>query len=111
MMKLLLDRGADIAIQNSNGRTALHARTNSARLTEILLQRSANIEARSSNGQTPLAVAVEHGLAETVDLLLQRGADPYNVNMASLNPANAESRPGFVKAVQMLQSVCYTKAK
>jgi ankyrin repeat protein len=84
--RLLIDRGADIAAKDKDGRTPLHhssyyqpkeflARCNSLRETHLLIDRGADIAAKDKFGRTPLHIA---GLTNSLDsalLLIDRGAD------------------------------------
>ncbi len=75
--KALLERGADISIQDKDGDTVLHhlAKGNLHLLT-ILLRHPHDIDIRNNRGETPLLCAVQAGNKEAVDQLLQAGADP-----------------------------------
>jgi len=61
------DTGPNILTAAKKGQTAL---------VRSLLEHKAPIEARNRDGRTPLMLAAEHGHADTVALLLSRGADP-----------------------------------
>ena len=77
VVKLLLDRGADIETKDNNGQTALMLATQSGNteIVELLLDRDANIEAKNYHGNTALMLAAGRGNTEIVKLLLDRGAD------------------------------------
>jgi len=86
MVKALLKRGANPAIQADDGQTALHlaATQGCAAIQQALLDHAADLVSKTNIAlQTPLhcAVAREHGAS--VKLLLARGA-----------PANAQDRDG-----------------
>lgn len=78
-MKLLIDRGANINVQDTYGRTPLHLaceNVNSERhheCIEYLLQHGANPSIQDDFGRTPLHTAVEKGCLECVRLLMQLG--------------------------------------
>jgi hypothetical protein len=78
-MKLLIDRGANINVQDTYGRTPLHLaceNVNSERhheCIEYLLQHGANPSIQDDFGRTPLHNAVEKGCLECVRLLMQLG--------------------------------------
>jgi ankyrin repeat protein len=81
--KFLLERGADMSIQDKDGDTALHhlaTKGNLPLLTLLLqhrqLQHSHKIDIRNDKGETPLLCAVQAGNEEAVDQLIQAGADP-----------------------------------
>ncbi len=76
--KSLLERGADVSIQDKDGDTVLHhlATKGNLHLLTLLLQHSHKIDIRNDKGETPLLCAVQAGNGEAVDQLLQAGADP-----------------------------------
>lgn len=82
----LLDRGAKL---QREGWAPLHyaAAGPSPELVKLLLDRGAPIDARSPNGTTPLMMAARYGAEPSVDLLLQRGADPTLRNQRELDAA------------------------
>mmetsp|Transcript_11540 Transcript_11540/g.30849 ORF Transcript_11540/g.30849 Transcript_11540/m.30849 type:complete len:219 (-) Transcript_11540:312-968(-) len=73
-----LDAGADASASSGDGGyTALHAaaRTGNMLVTQLLLGRGAKLEARTADGKTPLAVAVDEGCWNAVQLLVDARAD------------------------------------
>lgn len=79
----LIARHADV---NKPGWTPLHyAATNGHReMIELLLEHHAYIDAESPNGSTPLMMAAQYANAQTVQLLLDAGADPRVKNQQQL---------------------------
>lgn len=79
-IKVLLQLGADIQQQDSGGYTALHysvlGHKESPKTIDLLLKNHAIINHTSNDGITALMIAANRGLAESVKLLLQKGADP-----------------------------------
>ncbi len=78
-VRLLLDRGADVAAaaRNTMQVQALHAAVG-ARNEEsvaLLLERGADVNARQQAGYTALMAAAGSGRQDLVDLLLKHGAD------------------------------------
>ena len=71
----LIDRGAHIVKQ---GWSPIHyaATGPDTSVVKLLLDKGAPIDARSPNGSTPLMMAAQYGAEASVELLLQRGADP-----------------------------------
>ncbi|KAL7293448.1 hypothetical protein TKK_0013209 [Trichogramma kaykai] len=92
--EILLRRGADPTLVNARGETPLHVicseceiyslsqDTNLAsiffRVNDELRRHPIEIDARDHKGQTPLQLAVSNLMPNTVDILLDRGADMSN---------------------------------
>jgi hypothetical protein len=79
IVKLLLERGANVNAQNAKSlETPLHVAINHRRPSKIilncLLDHGANIEAADSKGMTPLHIAVRQQNEQIVKLLLEKGA-------------------------------------
>jgi len=76
IVRLMLDRGADIELKNEWGRTALTFSAQNDRLdtTSLLIERGADVMAADEKGFTPLIWAAMSGSPEMVALLLEAGA-------------------------------------
>lgn len=76
MVRLLLDRGADIELTDDLGATALMgaARTSNLEIVRLLLDRGADVNHDDWSDQTPLSEAAVAGHRAIVDLLLARRA-------------------------------------
>jgi ankyrin repeat protein len=77
--RVLLDAGADHAIENNNshwGGTPLHAAAhgNQRAVAELLIAHGADVRHRSSNGRTPLEETTIHNATGVAKLLKQHGA-------------------------------------
>ncbi len=76
-MKFLIAKGADINAQNEFGSTALIWSATDLAKVKLLLAHGANVNAASKRGRTALFLAaMTDRSAETVRLLLAKGADP-----------------------------------
>ena len=84
--RALMVRGADV---NQTGWTPLHYAASGTQpqqtaLIALLLEQHAYIDAGSPNGSTPLMMAAQYGTRESVQLLLDEGADPSIKNQLGL---------------------------
>ena len=81
MVKLLLENGAGINIQNNKGTTALIAATldGHSDVVRILLDNEADVNMQDNNRNTALIVASQDGHAETVKELLRHKKIKVNV--------------------------------
>jgi ankyrin repeat protein len=78
VVKLLLDKGADVnIIKTDEGTTALMAASSGgyAEVVKLLLDKGANVNIKTKEGITALMEASSGGYAEVVKLLLDKGAD------------------------------------
>ena len=75
-LRLLLEHGADINVQNRVGRTPLHrASFNGAlEVVRLLLEHGADVEAKNIVGETALQEAADRGHDNVVKLLREHGA-------------------------------------
>jgi ankyrin repeat protein len=101
----LIERGAKV---NRAGWTPLHyaASGPDPKLVALLLDHGADINAPSPNGSTPLMMAAQYGSEDSVNLLLQRGADPKRRNQLALGAADfarLAQRQGLVTQLEALQ--------
>lgn len=100
----LLEAGAGINIQDSNGWTALNVATdnNKARSVSLLVDRGADVNLASYKGRTPLYVAAYSGYLDIVQTLHQHGAE---INKGSNNgdtPLHTAARWGKLDVVKYL---------
>jgi ankyrin repeat protein len=90
LTRLLLERGADIAIKDDCSETKLHAaacRGNSP-IAALLLEHGANVKATDMYGETPLQCADESFTVyrSVVQLLLDNGADVNPISELGCSP-------------------------
>ena len=76
-MQQLLDKDADISVQDHNGRTPLHlaALLGHIKTVHTLLNADADINAQNNRLDSPLHVAAQRDHAKTVQILIDAGAD------------------------------------
>ena len=86
VVKLLLDRGADVMHANVHGWTPLHqaAYSDLPVMARMLLDAGAAVDAEArGSGGTPLVVALFWGNRTTAELLAERGVHPRNLRTAA----------------------------
>jgi hypothetical protein len=76
VLRLLLEHGADINVQNKGGGTPLSRASiyGALEVVRLLLGRGADVEAKGNNGKTALQKAGEKGHDKVVELLREYGA-------------------------------------
>lgn len=99
----LLERGAAI---NRMGWTPLHyaASGPEVAVVKLLLDRGAVIDAPSPNSTTALMMAARYGPHDSVELLLQRGANPKLRNQRQMTPADFASSVGREPLARLLEA-------
>jgi len=95
-VKLLVDKGADIAVHDNQGNGVLHwaVLRKSVPLATQLIPLEAPLELRDSTGRTPLLLAVEKGDPAMVKLLLTAGAKADTTDDRGQTPLQAAERSG-----------------
>ena len=85
-MKLLLNWGADPNATDDVGNTILHMFQNDMTLMQMVLEHEINVNAANNEGLTPLHVAAKHGLINSIDLLMEKKADPQAKTLQGNTP-------------------------
>lgn len=78
-VRLLVNRGANVNVRSTQGRTPLMVaclRPGGSETVGLLLKRGADVSIRDNRGDTALGLAAGTGDQKTVQMLLARGADP-----------------------------------
>ena len=77
LVRLLIQKGADVNLKNNYGFTPLHiaADKNQIEIGKILIEAGADLNAVSRYQTTPIFNAIEKGNIGFVELLIQKGAD------------------------------------
>jgi len=87
-VELLIDRGAQINVRSTSGQTPLHhaaQQCGDKYLVEMLLNHGADMEIKNSLGETPLHSAARNSIREIAKVLLDHGANPYELNNEGKN--------------------------
>ena len=103
-VKALIARDADV---NKTGWTPLHYAASAgspqhAVIISLLLENHAYIDAASPNGTTPLMMAAHYGSMESLQLLLDEGADPTLKNQLGLTAADFALRVSRTEAAEKI---------
>mmetsp|Transcript_29815 Transcript_29815/g.71667 ORF Transcript_29815/g.71667 Transcript_29815/m.71667 type:complete len:768 (-) Transcript_29815:268-2571(-) len=103
----MLERGADPAGADLDGRRALHlAAMNGHTLTVISLSAyGADLNARTNNGRTALHGACWNGHTQTALQLVEMGADPHAKSFDGSTPVMDASRNGHHETVMSLVTI------
>ena len=77
LVRLLVDRGADVQAKDNYGMTVLHcaAERGNEAVVRLLVDSGADVKAKDYNGNSPLHWAAERGSEAVVRLLVDKGAD------------------------------------
>ena len=104
VVKLLLEKGAEVDAANWQGRTLLMAAAKEGHpeIAELLLEKGADVNAEDNTGRPALMYATEAGDSKTIGLLIAKGADANAKNRYGETALmNAVDR-GRVEAVKLL---------
>jgi len=110
IMKLLLQKGADIKKKGPNGTTALGlvcrdielGIQEAVRSAKLLLENGAPTDAQDDDGDSSLIAAAGNGRHELVELLLAYGASMDIVNKNELTALVAAASKGHAEEVRLL---------
>jgi ankyrin repeat protein len=102
-VRLLIEKGASINLQNNKMQTALHkaSRRGHLDIARLLLDQ-ADVDLQDNHGSTPLHLAIYHMSPEAVQLFLDRGADVTLQNgkgQAALHQALQRGDPDIIQLV------------
>jgi ankyrin repeat protein len=102
-LELSIEKGADVNSANKEGATPLIRAATDYEKTRLLVAAGAKLRVRTALGNTPLILAARRaGNSRTVQLLLERGANPAERNDARVGPLLAAAASGDVQTVRLL---------
>ncbi|CAD5123429.1 DgyrCDS11779 [Dimorphilus gyrociliatus] len=107
LVKLLLQRGANIEHKDKKGFTPLilAATAGHAEVVDILNNHGADMEAQSERTKdTPLSLACSGGRMEVVEYLLSKGANKEHRNVSDYTPLSLAASGGYVNIIRLLLS-------
>ncbi|RDW85731.1 hypothetical protein BP5796_04056 [Coleophoma crateriformis] len=104
IVKLLVEKGADINAADMNGRTLLYRASENGHIdvVKLLLEKGADVNATDKNGWTPLCTASQHRHIDVVKLLLEMGADVNAADENGRTPLYWVSFRGHVNIIKLL---------
>ncbi len=104
IVRILLNKGADVSSVTDIGSTALHFAAENGHLavTMLLVEMGADLDAMCSSGPTPLYLAAEQGHEEVVAALIDAGVNCNTRLLDGDTPLSAAAASGHWKAVRVL---------
>ena len=104
VVKLLLDKDANVNAEDSVGRTALYLAALNAHIeiAQLLLDKGANVNTADSEGQTALHQAAFNGHTEIVQLLVSKCASINTADATGWTALNLAALNGHTRIVQLL---------
>ncbi|WP_338966784.1 ankyrin repeat domain-containing protein [Spiroplasma endosymbiont of Lonchoptera lutea] len=104
IVKLLLENGANINLQNNNGNNALITAVENGHtdIVKLLLKNGADINHQNKFGITPLITAATYGELDIMKLLLEKGANINHQNKFGITPLITAASHDKLEIVKLL---------
>jgi ankyrin repeat protein len=104
VVKVLVERGADINMGDNDELTPLHksAYRGLTEISEYLISKGANISAEDRRGVTPLHLAAARGHNKVMELLLAKGAEINTADKDGETPLHRAAKNGYPRAIDFL---------
>ena len=107
IVKLLLDKGADVNAKNKNGETALFwapPMEGAGDVIRLLLEKGADTNIESSRGITPVMNAASKRQVDVVKILIESGADINRKNKENIGALGLAARANSMEIVHLLMT-------
>eukprot|EP01100_Stratorugosa_tubuloviscum_P007291 TRINITY_DN304_c0_g3_i3.p1 TRINITY_DN304_c0_g3~~TRINITY_DN304_c0_g3_i3.p1 ORF type:complete len:1454 (+),score=867.69 TRINITY_DN304_c0_g3_i3:46-4407(+) len=103
-LKMLIEAGSNINVEDKDGATPLHHAANMGHLkiVKTLLKSAAKLQAKDNDGSTPLHNACLSGHYPIVEYLLQKGASVDDIDSSNGTPLLNAASGGHSKIVEFL---------
>jgi V8-like Glu-specific endopeptidase len=106
-VKVLIEKGADVTLEDTDGNSALHSAAiklskKNSDIVNMLVEAGAKIEARNLLGETALLVAAKNLNLEAVKILIKSGADKNALDKNNESALFPFARKGDKRAVKEL---------
>jgi len=104
VVRMLVERGADVSAQAEDGTTPLHLASlyGHVDVARMLVERGADVSAQKKDGTTPLHWASWNGHVDVARMLVERGADVSAQKKGGTTPLHCASLYGHVDVARML---------
>ena len=104
IMRILIERGANVNVKDRDGLTPLHYATSDGHtdIAQILLEKGANVNEKNSGGFTALHYATFWGYLDIVPILLDRGANVNGKDNIDYTPLHYAAYHGRADIVRLL---------
>ncbi|XP_065577154.1 serine/threonine-protein phosphatase 6 regulatory ankyrin repeat subunit C-like [Artemia franciscana] len=105
VIKMVLDKGADVNARDIYGESPLHLAASSRcsqTVVECLLKFGADVHIRNSEQLSPLHLAAHCGHTQTVECLLRSGADVNARDVKDRSPLHLAARHGHTQTAECL---------
>ena len=95
------DPNSDPNIQDKYGYSVLHWAAIYPDILNILLKTNINLDLQDQQGKTALHCAIQYGTQRSIDLLLNKGADPYIKDTKGITAAMLAKQYGFKDIIDL----------
>lgn len=105
IVRLLLEKGADVTIVGNYGWTPLHfaaSRGHTDVVQVLLSEKGVDVKIVNEHGQTPLHCAAACGHAKIVQVLLSANSDPYSLDFHNFQSLHMAARRANIEIVRLL---------